>query len=66
MRMIVLILHDQLQADRRSYTTSPPHRNPSRPGMADDETTITLVLSLTEKGSGSASEPISANEVTQR
>ena len=38
MRMIVLISHDQLQAGRRSYT-SPAHRNPSRPGMADDETT---------------------------
>ena len=64
MRMIVLISHDQLQAGRRSHMTSPPLRNPSRPGMADDESTSTPVLSLTEEGSGSASEPISANKVT--
>ena len=32
--------------------------------MADDESTITPVLSLTEEGSGPASELISANEET--
>ena len=32
--------------------------------MADDESTITPVQSLAKEGSGPASEPISANEVT--
>ena len=61
MRMIVLISHDQLQAGRRSYRVRTAR--PSRPGMADDESSSTPVQSLTEEGSGPASESMSANEV---